>query len=227
MSKSMSRFTLTKSSTRAVPPVESSKNKILKSSLFDTPLAISVALPALEVPWKEIVPLKPPFDPALAISVALPALEVPWKEIVPLFTTPLSPDPPLATNVALPAFELSLNELPPPLVPVGAPLAVRFALPAVELSAKRIPSPKPFPDPPLAINVALPAVEVAWNSMRPPRLRVWFPPLAIRVALPAFEVSLKETVALVKPIPDGLPPSAVIVTLLPTVALFVNSMAPP
>ena len=75
----MSKLPLPKTSTRAVPPVESCSNKMVP------PLAINVALPAVEVNKKSVLP------PPLLVIVALPAVELSWNSV---------PPPPLLVMVA-------------------------------------------------------------------------------------------------------------------------------
>src|SRR5947199_5880155 len=114
----MSRVPLPKTSTRAVPPVESFSKKMVPPK--PPPLAINVALPAVEVSSKPVTP------PPLLVIVALPAVEVSTKSVTP----------PLLVIVALPAVEVSEKTVKPP------PLLVIAALPAVELFKKLVPPPK-------------------------------------------------------------------------------------
>ena len=80
----MSRLPLSKTSTRAVPPVESEKNIVEPPSnpLAAPPLLMKVPLSAVELSKNHVSPpLKPLIVPPLLMKVALPAVAVPRKRL--------------------------------------------------------------------------------------------------------------------------------------------------
>src|SRR5713101_5412561 len=203
----MSRFPLVvsppvplpKTSTRAVPPVESSKKRMTPPArsvgLPGPPLVVSVALLAVEVSLNCMKPpIAPLTAPPLVVKVPLPAVEVLKNCVVPSFL-PLASltAPPLVVKVPLPAVEVSRKSVSPPGASLTAvPLVMKVPLPAVEVAKNRV-----LPllikvvsltAPPLLVKVPLPAVEVSRKLVLPPKALLTGLPLLVKVPSPAVEV---------------------------------------
>src|SRR5439155_4677055 len=134
--------------------------------------------------------------PPLAISVALPAVEVLKNRVKPPLV-PLAA-PPLLINVPLPAVEASLSNsvkpAPKAKPPVPPPLLVKVPLPAVEVSENRVKPPSELADVSLLlVKVPVPAVEVLKNSVCPPVPLMTVPPLLVNIVrLPAVALLKKD-----------------------------------